>query len=150
MKAHHIVQGFIQLSLENLPGWRMYNFSWQTLLMVSNDEKCFPYIQPGFPLLPFMPFVPHPSAMCHSRAWLHLPDNLLIGTDRLLVRSPQSHLCSRLNKPSSLSLSSLAECSSPQPSWWPSANLFQFIQYISCSGGPKLKEVFRCDLTVAK
>lgn len=91
MRAHHIVQGFIQLSLENLPGWRMYNFSWQMLLMLPNDEKGFPYIQPEFPLLPFMSFVPHPSAMWHGRAWFHLPDNLLVGTDRLLLCFPQSH-----------------------------------------------------------
>lgn len=51
------------------------------------------------------------------------------------VCPPQSHPCSRLNKPTSLSLSSLAKCSSSQQHDGPLLNLLQFIQCLSCTGG---------------
>lgn len=48
MRAHHVAQGFTQQSLENLPGWRLHNFSWQPLPLLPNDEKGFPYLPPEF------------------------------------------------------------------------------------------------------
>ena len=59
----------------------------------------------------------------HWTAWLHRLGNLPVGTGRLLLGPTQSHLLCRLNKPGSLSLSSQDKGSSPQPSWWLSAEL---------------------------
>lgn len=38
MRVHQVAQGFIQLSLENLPGWRLHNFSWQLLPRLTNSD----------------------------------------------------------------------------------------------------------------
>lgn len=45
-----------------------------------------------------------------------------------VVRCPRSHVFSRLNKPTFLSLSSQGKCSSSQASWCPLLNSFQFIK----------------------
>lgn len=106
------------LSSKNLKGWQ-----WHSLLgCLTHDEKVFPYIQ-SEPLVSIYPCCFLSSLHAHWTTWLHHLDNLPVGTGRLLLGPPGSHLLCRLNKPGSLSLSSESKCSSPQTSWWLSAAL---------------------------
>lgn len=82
----------------------------------------------------------YPSVMHHWGACSISPVTLLAGTARLVSCPLQSHPFFRLNKPSSLSFSSLAKCSSLHLGS-PLLNLVLFIQCLSCSEGPKAPQV---------
>ena len=78
----------------------------------------FLYIQsdPLFFSLRRLPLVRYHALLWRSQ--LHCLDNLPIGSDRWLIRSPRNHFFCRLNKPWSLSLSLQGKSSRPWPGWW--------------------------------
>lgn len=89
MRPYHVAQGFIQLDPENLQQMP-YNPSGQpvSLLDYSHRRKASSYFLSKL-LVSFFTHCILSSYHTTRRAWLHLVDNLLIGTVRLPVGIPQ-------------------------------------------------------------
>jgi len=83
--------------LHNLPGQPVPG------LRHPQSEEVLPHVQTDLPKLRFVPVAPCPVTGHH---WKELGPILLTLTLEIFIRSPLSLLFSRLNKPSSLSLSS--------------------------------------------
>ena len=103
-----VAQYPVQPGFEYLQRRRIHSLSGQPVPVFHHPqrEEVLPRIQTELPLLPFVPVAPCPVTGHH---WKESGPVLLTPTCRYLeafLRSPLSLLFSRLNKPSSLSLSS--------------------------------------------
>jgi len=105
-------QDLVQAGLEYLQRRRLHSPSGQPVPVLRHPqrEEVLPHVQMELPLLQFVPVGPCPVAGHH---WKELGPILLTPTLEIFLRSHRSLLFSRLNKPSSLSLSSQERCSCP-------------------------------------
>lgn len=126
------------LSNRSLKGWHWHKCSTAWLMV-----KMF-FLMSSLNLsFQFIPVVSCPSLHAHWVPWLNHFDNLPVGTGRLLLGLPQSHLLLRLKKPHFLSISS--QTSAPAPSH-PSGSAELAAIYWCLLWGPKPVQYSRCDL----
>jgi len=116
-QGHHlelVVQDPVQLAFDYLQGWRLHDFSGQPVPVLGHlhSEKVFPDVQkepPVFGLCPLpLILLLGTTVKSLSSSSLHSP-SIFVYTAEILL----SLLFSRLNSPSSLSLSSQERCSTP-------------------------------------
>lgn len=105
--SHSVTQGLVQLDLKTPQGWGLNNLFEQPvqLLVCSFEENVFPYTQLVCLLVSIYANASHPSVITVKEpgsVFFWWPLCRCCGS---AVRSPQSCLFSRLNKPTSLSLS---------------------------------------------
>ena len=108
-------QDIVQAGFEYLQWRRIHNLCGQPVpgLHDAQSEEFLPHVQMELPMLQFVPVAPYPSLGTIEKSlapssW-HPPLRYL----KAFIRSPLSLLFCRLNKPSSLSLSSQERCFGP-------------------------------------
>lgn len=111
--------------LETLQELGLHSLTRQPVLIAdgSHKDKDFLHIQTELFLFQLVPVASHPPGTPHCKGLGSIFSETSSRSRKAATRSSQTHLFSRLNHSTSLSLSARVNCSSPWPSWWLSAEL---------------------------
>ena len=113
--SDQVAQSFVTTCLEILQEWRPHSLTRQPVQRVdcSHRENNFAYIQSVLFLFQLTPIASHPPAIPHCEELGSIFSITSPRNWKAAVRSPPTHLFSRLNKSTSPSLSARGKCSSP-------------------------------------